>query len=44
MFATIRNYALQTGVNVDKKKNILSIFNRIIYDFDDKLFIENGKV
>lgn len=42
MFATITNYALQNDVTVDMEKNILSILNRIICDFDEKLLSKNG--
>lgn len=42
MFATITNYALQTDATVDIEKNILSILNRIICEFDEKLLSKTG--
>lgn len=42
MFATISNYALQTDASVDVEKNILSILNRIICEFDEKLLSKTG--
>lgn len=42
MFATISNYALQEDASVDIEKNILSILNRIICEFDEKLLSKMG--
>lgn len=42
MFATIKNYDLQTDESDDMEKNILGILNRIICDFDDKLLSKTG--
>lgn len=42
MFATIRNYDLQTDESDDMEKNILGILNRIICDFDEKLLAKTG--
>lgn len=42
MFATIRNYDLQTDESDDMEKNILGILNRIICDFDEKLLSKSG--
>lgn len=42
MFASITNYALQTDASVDIEKNILSILNRIICEFDEKLLSKTG--
>lgn len=42
MFATISNYALQTDASVDIEKNILSILNRIICEFDENLLSKIG--
>lgn len=42
MFATITDYTLQTDAPVDIEKNILSILNRIICEFDEKLLSKSG--
>lgn len=42
MFATIKNYDLQTDESDDMEKNILGILNRIICDFDEKLLSKTG--
>lgn len=42
MFATITNYDMQNDVSVDSGKTILSILNRIICDFDEKLLSKTG--
>lgn len=45
MFATITNYDhnfYQSDATVDIEKNMLSILNRIICDFDEKLLSKTG--
>lgn len=42
MFATITNYDIDTDATVDTERNILSILNRIICDFDEKLLSKRG--
>lgn len=42
MFATITNYDIQSDATVDIERNILSILNRIICDFDEKLLSQAG--
>lgn len=42
MFATITNYDIQSDATADIERNILSILNRIICDFDEKLLSKTG--
>lgn len=42
MFATITNYAIETDASPDIEKNILSILNRIICDFDERLLSQTS--
>lgn len=42
MFATITNYDIQSDATVDIERNILSILNRIICEFDENLLSKNG--
>lgn len=42
MFATITNYDIGSDATVDIERNILSILNRIICDFDEKLLSKTG--
>lgn len=42
MFATITNYDIQSDATVDIERNIVSILNRIICDFDEKLLSKTG--
>lgn len=42
MFATITNYDIDTDATVDTERNILSILNRIICDFDENLLSKRG--
>lgn len=42
MFATITNYDIASDATVDIERNILSILNRIICDFDETLLSKTG--
>lgn len=44
MFATIINYDIQLDAPVNTEKNILSILNRIICDFDERLIGQTGLI
>lgn len=44
MFATITNFDIQSDAPVNTEKNILSILNRIICDFDERLIAQTGSV
>lgn len=44
MFATIINYDVQLDAPVNTEKNILSILNRIICDFDERLIGQTGLI
>lgn len=44
MFATITNFDIQSDAPINTEKNILSILNRIICDFDERLIAQTGSL
>lgn len=42
MFATITNYDIQSDATLEFERNIISILNRIICDFDENLLSKMG--
>lgn len=44
MFATITNFDILQDAPINTEKNILSILNRIICDFDEKLISQSGTI